>query len=200
MAKPMFSGEDYTRALANLLPPGRAWSREADSVQMQALSCYAQTFRRNSDSAVALLNDGFPASTINLLPEWEATLGLPDPCAGIAPTLQARRAQVVARFASSGGQSASDFETYAAGLGYAIKVKQFSPFRVGQSSCGQQLGGLDWLYAWAIETQANTVTRFRMGAAAMGEPLASWGNAVLECELRDIAPAHSILQFHYTKG
>jgi len=197
MAKPTFSDADYTRALANLLPPGRAWSREPDSVQMQALSCYAQTFRRNSDSAVALLSDSFPASAINLLPEWEATLGLPDPCAGVSPTLQARRAQVVARFASTGGQSSSDFVTYAAGLGYAITVKQYSPFRVGQNAMGQQLGGLDWLYTWAVETQLNTITKFRAGSAQMGEPLASWGNAVLECELRDIAPAHSILQFHY---
>jgi uncharacterized protein YmfQ (DUF2313 family) len=197
MVDPLFSDADYTRALANLLPPGRAWSREPDSVQMQALGCYAQTFRRSSDSAVDLLNDGFPASSINLLPEWEATLGLPDPCAGVAPTLQARRAQVVARFASAGGQSVSDFETYAAGLGYAIKVKQYSPFRVGQNAMGQQLGGVDWLNTWAIEAPVNTITRFRTGAAAMGEPLASWGNAVLECELRDIAPAHSILQFHY---
>ena len=198
MAKVNFSDADYTRAIANLLPPGRAWSREPDSVQMQAMGCYAQTFRRNSDSALALLADSFPASAINLLPEWEASLGLPDPCAGVAPTLQARRAQVTARFAATGGQSVSDFETYAAGLGYTIKVKQYSPFRVGQNAMGQQLGGLDWLNTWAIETPANTITRFRTGAAAMGEPLASWGNAVLECELNDIAPAHSILQFHYT--
>lgn len=198
MAKPAFTDSDFARALGNLLPPGRAWNPDPDSVQRQALASYAPTFRRNSDSAVALITDAFPASTVNLLPEWEATLGLPDPCAGIAPTLQARRAQVKARFANSGGQSVKDFVTFAAGLGYAITVRQYTPFRVGANACGQPLGGLDWLYTWAIETKANTITSFRTGSARMGEPLTSWGNAVLECELTAVAPAHTILQFHYS--
>jgi uncharacterized protein YmfQ (DUF2313 family) len=198
MAKPVFTDADYAQALSNLLPPGKAWNRDPDSVQAQAVSCYAPTFRRNSDDALALLIDAFPATAVNLLPEWEATLGLPDPCAGVSPTLQGRRAQVVARFSAYGGQSASDFQTYAAGLGYSVTVKQFAPFRMGQSVCGSALGGLDWFYTWAIEAQGNPVTPFSMGRSTVGEPLASWGNAVLECELRAIAPAHSILQFHYS--
>lgn len=198
MAKPAFTDADYARALRNLLPTGRAWNSDPSSVQAQALSCYAPTFRRNSDSAVALLADAFPTSAVSLLPEWEATLGLPDPCAGVAPTLQARRAQVKARFANSGGQSVSDFETYAAGLGYQVTVRQYAPFRMGQNSCGDALGGLDWFYTWAIEASAATVTPFRLGSSTLGEPLASWGNRVLECELSAIAPAHAILQFHYS--
>ena len=198
MPKPAFTDDDFARALFNLMPPGRAWNRDPDSVQSQAIATYAPTFRRNSDSAVALLTDGFPTSTVNLLPEWESTLGLPDPCAGTAPTLQARRAQVQARFANSGGQSIKDFETYAAGLGYAITIRQYTPFRVGANACGQPLGGLDWLYTWAVETKTNTITSFRAGSSRLGEPLSSWGNAVLECELNAIKPAHTILQFHYS--
>ncbi len=197
MPNPEFTDADYTRALANLLPPGRAWSRDPDSVQMQALGCYAKTFRRSSDSAVELLTDSFPASAVNLLPEWEATLGLPDPCAGVSPTLQGRRAQVVARFSVGGGQSVRDFEAYAAGLGYSIAVKQFAPFRMGQNACGDSLGGLDWFYTWAVVVEKNTVTNFSVGRATVGEALSSWGNSVLECELNAIAPAHTILQFHY---
>jgi len=198
MAKPAFTNQDYARALANLLPPGRAWNREADSVQSRALAVYAPSYRRSSDSGANLLADAFPSSTVNLLPEWEATLGLPDPCAGIAPTLQARRAQVKARFASTGGQSVHDFVSFAAGLGYTITVRQYTPFRVGANACGQPLGGMDWNYTWAVESKANTITSFRTGSARLGEPLSSWGNAVLECELTALAPAHAILQFHYT--
>src|SRR5476651_1511590 len=183
MPKPVFTDADYTQALTNLLPPGKAWNRDPDSVQAQAISCYAPSFRRSSDDALALLVDAFPATAVNLLPEWESTLGLPDPCAGVAPTLQARRAQVVARFAGSGGMSISDFEAYAASLGYTITIKQYAPFRAGQNTCGQPLGGLDWFYTWSVQVQANTVTPFRVGSSMLGEPLASWGNSVLECEL-----------------
>ncbi|CAI8693461.1 hypothetical protein EMIT0111MI5_10837 [Burkholderia sp. IT-111MI5] len=35
------------------------------------------------------------------------------------------------------------------------------------------------------------------GAMAAGDPLTSWGNAVLECELKSIMPAHTILIFAY---
>jgi len=198
MPRPVFTDADYTQALTNLLPPGKAWNRDPDSVQTQAISCYAPSFRRSSDDALALLVDAFPATAVNLLPEWESTLGLPDPCAGVAPTLQARRAQVVARFAGSGGMSISDFEAYAASLGYTITIKQYAPFRAGQNTCGQPLGGLDWFYTWSVQVQANTVTPFRVGSSMLGEPLASWGNSVLECELTAIAPPHTILQFHYS--
>lgn len=198
MSKPAFTDDDFSRALLNLMPRGRAWNSDADSVQGQAVSAYAPTFRRNSDAAVELLVDGFPASAVNLLGEWESTLGLPDPCAGTAPTLQARRAQVVARFSSTGGQSVSDFIAFAAGLGYAITVRQYAPFRVGQNACGSPLGGNDWAHTWAVQTSSNTSNAFRVGRSTAGEALATWGNAVLECELTAIAPAQTILQFHYT--
>lgn len=198
MSKPAFTDDDFAQALRNLMPRGRAWNNDSTSVQAQAIATYAPSFRRSSDAALGLLTDAFPASTVNLLTEWESTLGLPDPCAGKAPTLQARRAQVKARFASTGGQSVQDFETFAAGLGYTVTVKEFAPFRVGAGTCGQQLGGEDWAYTWAIEAAQNTVTSFRVGSAAAGESLATWGNAVLECELASISPAHTILQFHYS--
>ena len=122
---------------------------------------------------------------------------MPDPCAGPSPTLQARRNQVVARFASSGGQSRPYFISYAAALGYTISITNYAPFRMGQSTCGQQLGAQDWFFTWAVNAPLNTVAPFRMGQSGCGEPLNSWGNAVLQCELAEIAPAHTILQFQY---
>ena len=198
MSQPSFSSADFTSALLGLLPRGRVWPKELTSIQAQAASCFAPTFQRLSDDAVGLLVDLFPSTTVNFLTEWEETLGLPDPCAGVGPTLQARRSQVVARFTNTGGQSIAFFEAFALGLGYAITVTQYAPFRCGQSTCGQQLGGQDWFFTWAINVQLNTVSYFRTGQSAAGEPLASWGNAVLECELTAAKPAHTVLQFHYS--
>jgi uncharacterized protein YmfQ (DUF2313 family) len=198
MSKYSFSSADFTSALLGLLPRGRVWPKDLSSIQAQAVSCFAPTFQRLSDSAVALLGDMFPATTINFLGEWEATLGLPDPCAGMSPTFQGRRNQVLARFTNSGGQSIQFFQAFALGLGYAVTVTQYAPFRCGQSICGQQLGGLDWFFAWAINAPINTISHFQSGQSAMGEPLSYWGNTVLECELSEAKPAHTILQFHYS--
>jgi uncharacterized protein YmfQ (DUF2313 family) len=152
----------------------------------------AQTARSNY-----LLVDAFPGTTYELLPEWELTLGLPDPCAGEAPSVQVRRQQVAARLSSAGGQSAAYYIGFAQRLGYGITVTNYAPFRCGQSTAGQQLGNQDWFFTWSINAVLNTVVRFAAGQSAAGDPLASWGNQVLECEMSAAAPAHTILQFHY---
>lgn len=198
MAKPSFSSADFTSALLGLLPRGRVWPKGLDSVHAQAVSCYSPTFQRLSDKALGLLVDAFPATTVDLLPEWESALGLPDPCAGTSPTLQARRNQVVARFTNSGGQSVAFFVAFAASLGYSVTITQYAPFRCGQAACGQPLGGEEWAFTWAINSRLNTITTFRVGQSSAGEPLASWSNTVLECELTAAKPAHTYLQFHYT--
>jgi uncharacterized protein YmfQ (DUF2313 family) len=158
----------------------------------------AQNYARSNARANDVIAEAFPATTFEMLPEWESTLGLPDPCAGASPTIQGRRSQVVTRFTSVGGQSVAYMIAFAKSLGYTITIKQYAPARVGQSRVGQPLCGPAWAYAWNIGSALNTVVRSRVGTAAAGEPLATWGNAVLECELRAIAPAHTTLFFTYS--
>lgn len=198
MSAPIYSREDYTSALMSLLPRGRAWPKEPDSDMYQSLSFIGQTFVRQNERAATLISDAFPAGTTELLPEWEAMLGLPDPCAGPAPTIQARRSQVVARFANDGGQSIGFLESFALNLGYVISITNHAPFRCGQSRCGDHLGNEDWFFAFTVESALHQVTPFRAGSSAAGEPLASWENSSLECEIASVAPAHTVPIFSYT--
>jgi len=198
MLAPNLTSADYLRAFQALMPRGRVWPRDPDAVQTQVFTGLNQVYARNTARANYLLVDSFPATTYELLPEWESALGLPDPCAGASPTVQQRRAQVAARLANSGGQSAAYYIGFAAKLGYGITVTNFAPFRCGQSNCGQQLGNADWFFTWAVNAPLNTVVRFTAGQSAAGEPLGSWNNNVLECELKAVAPAHTVLQFRYS--
>jgi len=152
---------------------------------------------RLTNRANELLVDGFPATAYELLPDWESSLGLPDPCAGAAPTIQQRRAQVVARFSNSGGQSIAYFEDFAAALGYEVSIQNFAPARAGQSRCGDADYGRDWAFAWAVDLPLSNVVHARASQSAAGEPLSSWGNDVLQCEFGATKPAHSILIFRY---
>jgi uncharacterized protein YmfQ (DUF2313 family) len=197
MAAPFYTAADYLSALQALMPRGRVWPRDSDATQTKALSGLTPTYARQNVAANNLLIDAFPSTTFQLLPEWEETLGLPDPCAGASPTLQGRRSQVVARFTGIGGQSAAYMIAYAASLGYSITITQFVPARVGQSRVGQPLNGEAWAHAWRVNSALNTVVRSRVGSSVAGDPLASWGNNVLECELKEIAPAHTTLIFSY---
>lgn len=194
---PNFQAADFLAALQALMPRGKVWPRETDAVQTRALAGHATPFATHTARANNLLTDAFPSTTDELLPEWQETLGLPDPCAGEAPTLQQQRAQVVARLTNNGGQSVAFFTQFAANLGYEISIQQFAPARVGQTRCGTPAYGEAWAFAWAIVLPLNTITYARTGQSTMGEPLASWGNAVLECEMARLEPAHSVLLFQY---
>ncbi|MCY0854350.1 YmfQ family protein [Cupriavidus sp. D39] len=197
MSAPNYSAADYLAAMQALMPRGRVWPRDADSTQSKVLAGLVQIYARNNARASGLLIDAFPVTTVELLPEWELTLGLPDPCAGVSPTIQVRRNQVVAKLASSGGQSVAYFIGLAANLGYDAQVENHAPFRCGQSRAGQPVGSPDWFFAWSLHAPSASVIRFRAGQSAAGEALGSWGNAVLECEIRAVAPAHSIVLFAY---
>lgn len=198
MSNPIYSKQDYTQALMSLLPRGRAWAKETTSVMYTSLSFIGATYARLNIRSANLLVDAFPKTTVELLPEWESALGLPDPCLGPAPTLQERRGQVVARFANVGGQSVIYITQFAANLGYDISIKQFAPFRCGESRCGDQLGGEEWFFTWSIQSALNEIKYFRTGQSTAGEPLRKWSNEVLECEIINIAPAHTHVLFEYS--
>jgi uncharacterized protein YmfQ (DUF2313 family) len=131
-----------------------------------------------------------------MLPEWEATLGLPDPCAGEAPTIALRQAQVAARFIAGGGQSIAFFVGFAKTLGYDITITQFAPSRFGRPF-GSPFGGVAWAFAWQVNAPQFTVATFNFGTGNFGDPFASWGNTVLQCELQRLSPAHTIITFNY---
>lgn len=196
MNTPNFSAADITAARQALMPPGRVWPRDADSVQARFLSVLAPTNVRLCASGLDLLADAFPASTEELLPEWEESLGLPDPCAGFDQTVEARRDQVVERLTVTGGQSVPYYIAVAASLGYAITITEFAPFRFGMSF-GLPLNGDAWAYAMQINAPEFTIDYFELGTSGFGESFASWGSTVLQCELTRIQPAHVALIFSY---
>ncbi len=181
----------------SLLPRGRVWSRDVSSVQSRALLGLVTIYEDSTARANQLLVDAFPGSTYELLPEWELTLGLPDPCAGPAPTIQARRAQVVARLTAAGGQSIPYFTGLAKSLGYEVTVTQFMPSRFGKRF-GTPFGGVDWAHAWQINAPTFTVNRLRFGDS-FGSPFSYWTNNVLQCELQSVKPAHTVLNFSYSE-
>ncbi|EIN02302.1 hypothetical protein WQE_04917 [Paraburkholderia hospita] len=197
MRAPIYTAADFLKAMQGLLPRGRVWPRDSDAVQTKVLSGLAPSYERSAARANYLLVDAFPATTYELLPEWESTLGLPDPCAGVAPSIAQRQAQVVARFVSIGGPTIQSLTKFAANLGYTVTINQFMEARAGQTRAGDPCNGTAWSFAWQVTAPLNTVTYAQAGAAAAGDPLTSWGNSVLECEMKAVMPAHTIPIFTY---
>lgn len=196
MPAPRYTDADYLAGLLDLLPTGAIWPRDPDSVQVQSLAPLVKTYTRNGGRAADLLTDARPVAPVELLPEWQRSLGLPDPCAGVSPSLETEQQQVAARFVASGGQSIAYYVGVAAALGYPISITMFRPFGAGMA-VGQPLYGTDWAHAWQVNAPTFNVASFSAGHSAAGDPLASWGNTVLQCELQRLAPAHTVLLFNY---
>jgi uncharacterized protein YmfQ (DUF2313 family) len=189
---------DLTAAAQALMPQGVAWPRQEGTDQFKVLAGVATTLARLRRRARALLVDAFPSTAFQLLTEWEQTLGLPDPCAGAAPTLQERRAQVTARLAGDGGQSVPFLIGHAATLGYAITIREFAPSRLGLMRLGDRMQNAPWAHALAVDAPTDTPVPFRMGVSLLGERFRAWGNAVLECEMRAVAPGQAAIFFTYS--
>lgn len=195
------TADDFLAALhRGLLPPGDIWPTETSSMQSRVLRALMLTYERLIARDNNLLIDSFPSSAVELLPEWESTLGLPDPCAGPSPTLQLRQAQVVIRLATVTCPTIAYFTALAATLGYVVTVQQFAPFRVGINRAGDAVQGSGWASAWLVYAPAVEVAYFRAGRSAAGDALAAWGNPVLQCEIQRLAPAHTVVLFAYASG
>lgn len=199
MPPPVYSATDYVQQFQRLLPRGRVWHRGIGLVQDADLLALMPAWVRLHLRLNDLIAQIFPCSTTELLPEWEATLGLPDPCTGPLATLQQRQAAVCAKFAAKGGQSKAYYIELAARLGFSITITEFAPFRAGRNHAGEPVYGAAWAYAWRVNVSLDEldVWAFRAGASAAGEPLRAWSNLALECALRAVAPAHTVLQFAY---
>jgi uncharacterized protein YmfQ (DUF2313 family) len=186
MYAPFYSAADYLAAMQALLPRGRAWPRDPASVQAKTLAGLVAGYAINNARANHLLVDAFPATVQELLPEWEATLALPAPAAGPAPSLAARKTLVLARFIGPGGVSIANYRNYAAVLGFNLSVTPRAPFRCGQSRCGHALGAVEQMFGLTFMLPAS---------AANGTVFAQYGPSVLRTELQRVAPAHSVFTY-----
>ncbi len=198
MGAPIYSTSDYATAMGNLLPRGPVWSREPGSNMAALMGALAPTYQRSGSVAAALIADIFPSTTSNLMPEWEETLGLPDPCSPANPSTEQRRAAILAKFIGAGGQSTSYYIAVAAALGYTITITQYKPFRLGWNNIGDPLMGPGWESVWDVNAPTITASRFTLGRSALGDPFWTIGNTELECRIRAIAPAHTLVRFKYS--
>ncbi|MBO3274119.1 YmfQ family protein [Pseudomonas schmalbachii] len=196
------SADEYRNQLQQLLPPGRAIPADPGSTAYELLDGMAQELARLDARGDVLLLEVNPATTNELLPDWERVAGLPDKCSANAPSsIQARRQALLAKLRATGGQSADYYISVAAALGYTITITEFRPFEVGRSTVGEALTNADagWVYTWRINAPGTTTLDFKVGLSTVGEALRTWGNEMLECRMSQIKPAHTILLFGYAE-
>ncbi|MCH8476189.1 MAG: YmfQ family protein [Opitutales bacterium] len=135
--------------LLSYLPPGFAWPRDHDSYLAAILEPLARGIARLEDEAFERRQtEVTPATAIQCLEDYERILG-PHPCRpdGFADTLEQRQLLASARWTEFGGASPGYFVQLAAARGVAISIEEFSPFRAGESECGESFSmPVEWRY------------------------------------------------------
>lgn len=194
---PPFGDAEYAGALAKLMPRGRIWRGDPGSNLQALLASLAPTYTRSTQAAAQVLVDADPATTVNLLDEWEASLGLPDPCTAPSPSLQQRRAAVRAKFGARGTLNIPFFIRLAASLGFTVTITEFMSYRADMAC---DLPDYDAAWDWAWEVTAPQVTTFYFSAdqSNADDPLETYDNSELACRMLAYAPAGTILFFAFS--
>lgn len=189
------TSDDFLGALIDLLPRGRAWQGRN---LRQLLAGIADNFLRFQQRSCDLSEvESFPGTAVEMLPDWERALGLPDPCITDAQTIVQRQAAVIARLAGGFDPTAENFVALAASLGFTITITQFPPARFGIAHFGDRFGGAYRFY-WQVNAPLNTVNNATFGQSVFGERFRNWGNALLECTFETLKPDHTNIIFAYS--
>lgn len=195
---------DYAGQMRQLLPMGAAWQFPAESNLAQLIAALAEEFARIDARAGQLIDEADPRTTLELLPDWERVLGLPDACFKAPDNVSERRVALRQKITGLGGQSRAYFTELAARLGYFITIEEHRPARVGMR-IGEHLNGPDWAFAWTVHVEPfegdlpdaqSFFAQARIGDE-LGVRLRGFGAIDLECAIRRVAPAHTIVLFAY---
>jgi uncharacterized protein YmfQ (DUF2313 family) len=189
---------DWANQAMAYLPNGLAWNKNPSSNLYNAVLALTGTFVNHQTSAANLLTDAFPASTVDLLPEWQATLGLPDDCSPAAPTLAQAQQQVLSRFAGVLGQSVPFLIQFAASLGFTITITEFGVPTPDNYCYAPQANTANYVQINLPDVQ---LAFFEVGTGEAGDPLVSTASfESLECEIDRVLPATAVPFFTTITG
>jgi uncharacterized protein YmfQ (DUF2313 family) len=171
----VLSVEEWTRALLDLLPRGVVWPREPGTTLEAFWQAIADAMVAIQTRDCVLVDEAYPCGAVELLPEWETELGLPDECTQGTWTIAQRQAFVCAKLAAQGGQSRAYFIWLASIYGFTITIVEHWPWRMGCTTFCDARVGVPPMWWQVIATSVDCT--------------------VLECVIRRAAPAGSIVSF-----
>ncbi|WP_431281670.1 YmfQ family protein [Humitalea sp. 24SJ18S-53] len=188
-----------TAALLALLPQGWAWSRSPDAVAVRLLAAPAAEIATMEAAIQQLLDEvADPRLADAMLPDFERVLG-PDPCGRDMAELGAQSRRLIAhqRWTLRGGASIGFFTDLAALVGVPITIEEIVPSESGLEECSYELIPPEQRFVWIVHLPATSLIEHECGVAEAGDPLGDFEASLVECVIRDHAPAHTLPIFSY---
>lgn len=203
------SSKEFVQQIKALLPHGVAWPRnDTSSVMAILIECWANEFARIDGRVHSLVTEADPRHCTETFRDWLRQWGVPDEClsawASISEsglTEKLLRDALLEKIAVPGGQSIRFFVKLALSYGYKITIDELMPHTV-MSKVMDSFSKDGWTHRWRVQIhgeQGSTVS-WHDALGTCAEPLAWWGDAVIECLVKKYAPAHTEVTFSYLGG
>ena len=195
------SASEYVGMLKELLPHGPAWPR-GDSTSLYALmfEVWGAELARVDARARTLVTEDDPRFAVETFQEWLDEWGLPDDCikAWSDANDSTLRKLLLWKIQTVGSQNWQFFVDLAAMFGYVITIDEFNRHSV-RSRTSDVLSEEMWPHTWRVNVLAaqGSAMSYHEVTGDAKEPLAWWGDALIECLIKRYAPAHCTLIFAY---
>jgi uncharacterized protein YmfQ (DUF2313 family) len=177
------SVDAYTKMLQALLPVGRIWNRALDSLLFDLLYGMAYEFRRVEGQWEELFIERDTRDTDVLLEEYEKEFAIPGPGETLATTVEQRRKDLHAKLLNLGRLNNTYYIDIADAMGYSISITEFTPAFAGVLAAGDACGMLSVMFYWIVNVLIEDGIRIDISN--------------LKTILRDIKPAHTVVQFRF---
>ncbi|HCA7356769.1 TPA: DUF2313 domain-containing protein [Citrobacter freundii] len=188
------STEEWLIALQQAMPRGKAWPSENDAYLTRFLRAVAARLHRAECDASRLSVEMRPETTLQLLPEWESYLGLPE-CSSVTSTTEERRRAVAEKHRRRGGLEPWKIEQVAAALGFSIRVTVILPHHC-MRNCLEALYPARYRWLLRVDVLEGDTGRFTCTDNVL-TPLFSDYARILECHLTRYRLAGSAYEYIY---
>lgn len=189
----------WLASLQALLPPGRAFTREPDSLLSKLLGAIAAMLLAAQLKLEDLLDQADPRRATSMLADWERLLALPDHCTPAGQQLADRQRAAYQRLVEQGGQSNPYFIRMAELLGEpGVSISEFRRFTCN-SNCNDALYGPGDVFAWRVNIPHPALNaRLFNCNSPCDAALQEYTPSPIECALTKRKPAHTNVIFSYT--
>ncbi|EGR0074854.1 hypothetical protein VCV51_032907 [Vibrio cholerae V51] len=191
------SVEQWSSSIMQQMPRGVIWQRETTLDLYKYAAGYAPRLEAAEISAEGLLFEMRPETTLQMLPEWEDYLALPE-CSTANQTIESRRAAVAEKYYRKGGFQSWNIEKLAADLGFDIEVQELYPHHILRG-CNYPL--YEEKYRHVLRIYVKGVTQaYATCVDDCLTPLVLQTAAILECTLNRLKMAGKYYEYYYQES
>lgn len=190
---------EHKSILAQLYPPV-AYQVNGENFLIQC-EVDGNAFDRLQEKAIETLNVIKPETSNTMLADWERLCGLKT---DLTKSYSERVKRVIIQLNAVGGLSIPYFIRLAEGIGYQIKITEFSPLRNELPDPGdivqfrnEPTENLIFMWRVSILNADSNIVYFRAGSSFAGDYLVEFGDPIVEEFFRDLKPAHTYCYFAY---